>query len=135
VLWCYGCKFLPTVITVILSQCMSFLALCSIYAPQNSKCLYVYPDTASQIPWGGWAARPNVILAVQHFALVLIVLHFSNYLHSLLKRVYSRNYKISFSINIFLSVTISIGFVHREYSIWKKHPANNCTWFLSVLIV
>ncbi|EZA54621.1 transmembrane protein 94 isoform X2 [Ooceraea biroi] len=108
VLWCYGCKFLPTVITVILSQCVSFLTLCPFYVPQNSKCLYIYPDVPSQVPWGGWGARPNVILAVQHFALVLIVLHF---------------------------ITISIGFVHREYSIWKKHPANNCIWFLSIFIV
>ncbi|XP_020292489.1 transmembrane protein 94 isoform X2 [Pseudomyrmex gracilis] len=108
VLWCYGVKFLPTVITVILSQCISFLTLCPIYASQNSnKCLYIYPDPRDQI-WGGWDSKPLVILAVQHFALTLIVLHF---------------------------VTISVSFVHREYSIWKKNPITNCTWFLSVFIV
>ncbi|KAL0110556.1 hypothetical protein PUN28_013866 [Cardiocondyla obscurior] len=107
VLWCYGTKFLPTVITVILSQCISFLTFCPLYVPQNSKCLYIYPDPRDQI-WGGWGNRPIVVLVVQHFALTLIVLHF---------------------------VTISISFVHREYSIWKKNPMNNCTWFLGVFIV
>lgn len=107
VLWCYGSKFLPTVITVILSQCISFLTLCPVYVPQNSKCLYIYPDPRDQI-WGGWGSRPIVVLVVQHFALTLIVLHF---------------------------VTISISFVHREYSIWKKNPMSNCTWFLGVFIV
>lgn len=78
VLWCYGIKFLPTVITVILSQCISFLTLCPIYASQNSnKCLYIYPDPRDQL-WGGWDSKPLVILTVQHFALTLIVLHFGN---------------------------------------------------------
>ncbi|CAL1678432.1 unnamed protein product [Lasius platythorax] len=107
VLWCYGSKFLPTVITVILSQCVTFLSLCPIYMPQNSKCLYIYPDPRDQI-WSGWGSKPIVILVVQHFALTLIVLHF---------------------------VTISVSFVHREYSIWRKNPMNNFTWFLSVLII
>ncbi|KAL6424026.1 hypothetical protein ACFW04_009732 [Cataglyphis niger] len=107
VLWCYGSKFLPTMITVILSQCISFLSLCPIYMPQNSKCLYIYPDPHDQI-WSGWGSKPIVILAVQHFALTLIVLHY---------------------------VTISVNFVHREYSIWRKNPMNNYIWFLSVLIV
>ncbi|XP_024872113.1 transmembrane protein 94 isoform X2 [Temnothorax curvispinosus] len=108
VLWCYGSKFLPTVITVILSQCISFLTLCPVYVPQtNSKCLYIYPDPRDQI-WGGWGSRPIVVLVVQHFALTLIVLHF---------------------------VTISVSFVHREYSIWKKNPMSNCTWFLGVFVV
>lgn len=74
-LWCYGSKFLPTVITVIFSQSVSFLTLCPIYMPQNSKCLYIYPDPRDQF-WGGWGSRPIVVLVVQHFALTLIVLHF-----------------------------------------------------------
>lgn len=77
VLWCYGSKFLPTVITVVLSQCVSFLTLCPIYVAHNSsKCLYIYPDTRDQVPWGGWGGTPSVIQVVQHLALSLIVLHF-----------------------------------------------------------
>lgn len=85
VLWCYGSKFLPTVITVTLSQCVSFLTLCPIYAAHNnSKCLYIYPDVRGQASWGGWGDTPSVILVVQHFALALIVLHFGNYIVMLL---------------------------------------------------
>ncbi|XP_032688054.1 transmembrane protein 94 isoform X2 [Odontomachus brunneus] len=109
VLWCYGSKFLPTVITVILSQCVSFMTLCPIYAAHNnSKCLYIYPDVRGQDSWGGWGSTPSVVSVVQHFALALIVLHF---------------------------VTISVSFVHREYSIWKKHPVNNYIWCLSTFLV
>ncbi|XP_026670236.1 transmembrane protein 94 isoform X6 [Ceratina calcarata] len=106
VLWCYGSKFLPTVVTIVLSQCISLLTLCPIYTT-DSKCLYVYPDVQGEVPWGGWGDKPNIILVIQHFALSLLVLHL---------------------------VTISIGFVHREYSIWKKQPFNNFVWFLSAFI-
>ncbi|XP_076391108.1 transmembrane protein 94-like protein l(2)k05819 isoform X1 [Megachile rotundata] len=106
VLWCYGSKFLPTIITIVLSQCISFFTLCPLYTT-NSKCLYVYPNVSGEVSWGGWGAKPNVILTIQHFALTLLVLNL---------------------------VTISIGFVHREYSIWKKQPFNNFVWFLSAFI-
>ncbi|KAG7210195.1 hypothetical protein KM043_011750 [Ampulex compressa] len=108
VLWCYGTKFLPTIATVVLSQCISFLTLCPIYASAGSECFYVYPDISGEVTWGGWGAKPDVILVVQHFALALLVLHF---------------------------VIISLSFVHREYSIWKKLPASNHVWFLSAFIV
>nr|XP_031837359.1 transmembrane protein 94 isoform X1 [Nomia melanderi]XP_031837360.1 transmembrane protein 94 isoform X1 [Nomia melanderi]XP_031837361.1 transmembrane protein 94 isoform X1 [Nomia melanderi]XP_031837362.1 transmembrane protein 94 isoform X1 [Nomia melanderi]XP_031837363.1 transmembrane protein 94 isoform X1 [Nomia melanderi] len=107
VLWCYGSKFVPTIITIVLSQCISFLTLCPIYTTTDSKCLYVYPESRGEVSWGGWGAKPNIILVVQHFALSLLVLHL---------------------------VTISIGFVHREYSIWRKQPFNNFVWFLSAFI-
>ncbi|XP_076680617.1 transmembrane protein 94-like protein l(2)k05819 isoform X2 [Andrena cerasifolii] len=106
VLWCYGIKFLPTVVTIVLSQCVSFFTLCPVYLGADSKCIYVYPDSHGETSWGGWGAKPNVILAVQHFALTLLVLHL---------------------------VTISIGFVHRDYSIWNKQPFNNMVWFLGAL--
>ncbi|KAK9307442.1 hypothetical protein QLX08_002248 [Tetragonisca angustula] len=106
VLWCYGSKFLPTVITIVLSQCISFLTLCPTYTT-DSKCLYVYPDAQGNVSWGGWGDKPNIILVIQHFALSLLVLHL---------------------------VTISVGFVHREYSIWKKQPFNNYVWFFSAFI-
>ncbi|CAK9834103.1 Transmembrane protein 94 [Anthophora retusa] len=106
VLWCYGSKFLPTIITIVLSQCVSFLTLCPTYTT-DSKCLYVYPDAHGEVSWGGWGNKPNVILVIQHFALSLLVLHL---------------------------VTISVGFVHREYSIWKKQPFNNYVWVLSAFI-
>ncbi|KAK2583635.1 hypothetical protein KPH14_009573 [Odynerus spinipes] len=108
VLWCYGSKFLPTIITVVLSQYLSFLVLCPMYVAADAKCVYIYPDLHGNDIWGGWGSKSNVMLTTQHFALAILVLHF---------------------------VTISIGFVHREYSIWKKRPTNNYLWFLSAFII
>ncbi|XP_047352774.1 transmembrane protein 94 isoform X3 [Vespa velutina] len=108
VLWCYGSKFLPTIVTVVLSQYISFLVLCPMYVTTDSKCVYIYPDLHGKDIWGGWGSKPNVMLAIQHFALAILVLHY---------------------------VTISIGFVHREYSIWKKRSTNNYLWFFSAFII
>lgn len=36
---------------------------------------------------------------------------------------------------IYFLVTISVSFVHREYSIWKKYPVSNYIWFLSAFVV
>lgn len=134
VLWCYGSKFLPTVITIVLSQCISFLSLCPIYTP-DSKCLYVYPDTQGEVSWGGWGDKPNIILVIQHFALSLLVLHLGkSYLFS---NLWWKNFWWILSnplIFFFHIVTISISFVHREYSIWKKQPFNNYVWFFSAFI-
>ncbi|XP_046427153.1 transmembrane protein 94 isoform X1 [Neodiprion fabricii] len=118
VLWCYGSKFLPTVITVVLSQGILLANMCYKFWHINSKCVYVYPqptpapvlgaDSDMPVQWGGWGSEPLAILLAQHFALVLAVLHF---------------------------VTISISFVHREYSVWRKQPIKNWTWVLTTLIV
>ncbi|XP_066585135.1 endoplasmic reticulum magnesium-transporting P-type ATPase isoform X2 [Prorops nasuta] len=107
VLWCYGSKFLFTVITVLLSQFISFMTLCPIYVSPDSQCLLIYPQM-NETYWGGWGSKPNVILAVQHVSLSLLVLHF---------------------------VTISISFVHRDYSIWNKQPITNSVWLVIAFIV
>ena len=78
--WCYGLKFLPTIIAVVISQCVSFITLCPNYTKNGSECFYVYPEANDDASWGGWGNEPNVILAVQHFALTIIVLHFGNYI-------------------------------------------------------
>ncbi|XP_033214958.1 transmembrane protein 94 isoform X2 [Belonocnema kinseyi] len=110
VLWCYGSKFLPTVMAIVFSQCASLMTLCSTYITENSKCYYAYPKINGDESWGGWnkSKSNDVILVVQHFALSIIVIHF---------------------------VTISVSFVHREYPIWRKQPFNNWLWFLCVFIV
>lgn len=77
-MWCYGTKFLPTIITVVVAQCVSFITLCPIYSKPDDQCFYVYPDADGDASWGGWGDKSNVILAVQHFALTIIVLHFGN---------------------------------------------------------
>ncbi|CAB0035951.1 unnamed protein product [Trichogramma brassicae] len=109
VLWCYGFKFLPTIVTVLGWQCLALFALCATYAKPELPCYYVYPNvSASDVAWGGWASKPDTLLVVQHIALVIVVLHF---------------------------VTISVGFVHREYSLWRKLPFNNWIWFTVAVVV
>ncbi|XP_012258440.1 transmembrane protein 94 isoform X4 [Athalia rosae] len=108
VLWCYGSKFLPTIITIVLSQGLILANMCPIILDGDSNCLYVYPKLNDTVSWGGWGANPQGILVAQHFALVVAVLHF---------------------------VTISISFVHREYSVWRKPPVKNLTWVLTAIIV
>ncbi|XP_058796297.1 transmembrane protein 94 isoform X3 [Phymastichus coffea] len=109
VFWCYGSKFLPTIITVLLWQCVSLLVLCSTYVGPGVQCFYVYPNVTNNTSWGGWDTnRPDMLIVVQNIALVIIVLHF---------------------------VTISISFVHREYCIWRKLPFNNWLWFSTAFIV
>ncbi|XP_063995307.1 transmembrane protein 94 isoform X2 [Diachasmimorpha longicaudata] len=108
VLWCYGCKFLPTIVTIILCQLLMYMILCTYYVKEESQCFYIYPDTSSEVYWGGWSNEPNIIMLAQHMALTLLVLHF---------------------------VMISMSFVHREYSIWRRWPFNNWPWCLNAFIV
>ncbi|OXU20778.1 hypothetical protein TSAR_005268 [Trichomalopsis sarcophagae] len=108
VFWCYGSKFLPTIVTVLLWQGVSLFMLCPTYATPGSECFYVYPNVTSEFTWGGWGLKPEMLVVVQNIALVIIVLHF---------------------------VTISVSFVHREYSIWRKMPFNNWIWFITACIV
>ncbi|XP_057323877.1 transmembrane protein 94 isoform X3 [Microplitis mediator] len=116
VIWCYGSKFLPTIITLVLSQMVFYLFLCPFYTIKttatptiNRECFYIYPEVNnSDVSWGGWNSQPNIIFMMQHFSLTLIVLHF---------------------------VTISSGFVHREYLIFRRLPFNNLFWFCNIVIV
>ncbi|KAJ8664808.1 hypothetical protein QAD02_006470 [Eretmocerus hayati] len=110
VMWCYGSKFLPTIATVLIWQWLSLFTLCSSHVKPGSRCVYVYPNASADSTgaWGGWESRPNALLVVQHIALVIVVLHF---------------------------VMISVSFVHREYSIWRKLPFDNWIWFLVCFIV
>ncbi|KAK0168024.1 hypothetical protein PV327_001865 [Microctonus hyperodae] len=108
VLWCYGCKFLPTIITIILSQIVLYMMLCPFYVKVGTECFYIYPDISGEITWGGWGSQSNIILLVQHVALTIIVLHY---------------------------VTISMSFVHREYSFCRRLPFNNWLWSINTIAV
>ncbi|XP_011498921.1 PREDICTED: uncharacterized protein KIAA0195 isoform X1 [Ceratosolen solmsi marchali] len=79
VLWCYGSKFLPTIVTVLIWQCVSLFILCSTYAKTGTQCFYVYPNVTGEFSWGGWSLKPDVLLIVQNIALVIIVLHFGKW--------------------------------------------------------
>ncbi|XP_044574421.1 transmembrane protein 94 isoform X2 [Cotesia glomerata] len=116
VIWCYGSKFLPTIITLVLSQMIFYMFLCPLYNIKttstntiNTECFYIYLEIDdNDVSWGGWNTQPNIIFMMQHFSLTLLVLHF---------------------------VIISSGFVHREYLIFQRMPFNNLLWFCNIVIV
>ncbi|XP_011308488.1 uncharacterized protein KIAA0195 isoform X3 [Fopius arisanus] len=108
VLWCYGCKFLPTIVSMIVCQLLMYMILCPYYVRGESQCFYIYPNISGEAFWGGWNDEPNIIVLVQHVTLTLLVLHF---------------------------VMISVSFVHREYSMWRRWPFNNWPWCLNAFIV
>ena len=78
-LWCYGSKFLPTVVTVLLWQWLSLYSLCPSHVTPGSECRYVFPNVSSEYAWGGWASKPDTLDAVQHVALLIVVLHFGEF--------------------------------------------------------
>ncbi|XP_046406252.1 transmembrane protein 94 isoform X2 [Ischnura elegans] len=125
VLWCYGAKFLPSVFIVILLSGITLSHLCAKVASAmarvgvNTTCSMVYPllspseDRGSLRPnwdeWGGWGYdHGNGICLAQLLATFFLVIYF---------------------------VTISIGFVHRHYPIWKKNPLTNKLWASVSLII
>lgn len=135
-MWCYGSKFLPTIVTVLLWQCVSLFILCSTYAEPGAECFYVYPNVTSEFTWGGWGLKPDMLVVVQNIALMMIVLHFGELYYFFFCCPYSRECGLlKFCVFVFFLVTISVSFVHREYSIWRKLPFNNWFWFLTSFIV
>ncbi|PSN29814.1 hypothetical protein C0J52_24796, partial [Blattella germanica] len=104
-------QFLPTILIVLLFYAITLSCLCEeIVVHNNSTCTMVYPLPAANVtqePWGGWLNHQHSLLATQHMALILLVLHL---------------------------VVISISFVEREYSIWHRSPHYNKVWLLSVII-
>lgn len=80
VLWCYGSKFLPTIVTVLLWQWVSLFVLCTTYATPGTECFYVYPNVTSEFAWGGWGLKPDMLVVIQNIALVIIVLHFGEWI-------------------------------------------------------
>ncbi|XP_071444767.1 transmembrane protein 94 isoform X3 [Hetaerina americana] len=125
VLWYYGAKFIPSVFVVILLSGITLSHLCAKVVNAmarvgvNTTCSMVYPllssngDKGSLGPhwseWGGWGYdHGNGICLAQLLATFFLVIYF---------------------------VTISIGFVHRHYPIWKKNPLTNKLWGSVSLII
>ncbi|XP_026281983.1 transmembrane protein 94 isoform X2 [Frankliniella occidentalis] len=111
VVWCYGAKFLPTIIVVLLLYAVTLDSFCKEMAlARNETCTMVYPtvDPDASLKWGGWDNHFFGLLIAQHFSVMVLLLHF---------------------------VCISISFVHREYLSWHKWPHNNVWWLCTSLIV
>ncbi|KAI8435668.1 hypothetical protein MSG28_003928 [Choristoneura fumiferana] len=110
VFWCYACKFLPSVIAILVLYGFTLRAFCEqIAAATNATaCWIVYPINVgnysaahdlSQKSWHGWGDD-----------------------------FYDWCY-------FFVSVVISLSFVHRQSSIWQKCFWSNKVWSAAVLVI
>ncbi|XP_034247469.1 transmembrane protein 94 isoform X2 [Thrips palmi] len=111
VVWCYGAKFLPTVVVVLFLYAVTLDSFClQLTTGHNTTCTMVYPSIEAEAPfkWGGWDDHFFGLLIAQHFSVMVLVLHF---------------------------VCISVSFVHREYLSWHKWPHNNVWWLCTSFLV
>ncbi|XP_066939124.1 transmembrane protein 94 isoform X23 [Macrobrachium rosenbergii] len=118
----YVCKFVPSVVVVLLCGGITLARFClDIAQQQNSTCYYIYPDvvvpnvangstkTEEHYTWKGWGDQHNHSLsAVQNGVAFLLVLYFC---------------------------MISVSFVHRMYQLWKRNPLTNKWWAASIFVV
>ncbi|XP_073944567.1 transmembrane protein 94-like [Choristoneura fumiferana] len=120
VFWCYACKFLPSVIAILVLYGFTLRAFCEqIAAATNATaCWIVYPINVgnysaahdlSQKSWHGWGDDfYDWFYLAQHITLALITLHL---------------------------IVISLSFVHRHSSIWQKCFWSNKVWSAAVLVI
>lgn len=108
VLWCYGCKFVPTLLLVpsvygaiLASHCHSIQTM-----PPNGNCSLIYPLSGEE--WGGWGVHIMLLSNAQLFASSLLAFHL---------------------------VMVSISFVHREYLSWRRSPFRNKTWLYTCIVI
>ncbi|KAL0278648.1 UNVERIFIED_CONTAM: hypothetical protein PYX00_000409 [Menopon gallinae] len=126
VFWCYGCKFIPSVITIILLYFLTLSCFCNdIAGITNTTCTVIYPnvnetklieslndmsafDAQLSDSWKGWYYFGYTLLSVQHLCAFVFVIHIG---------------------------TSSISFVHREYSTWQRLPSSNHFWLITFFLV
>ncbi|XP_026481591.1 LOW QUALITY PROTEIN: transmembrane protein 94 [Ctenocephalides felis] len=105
ILWCYGGKFIPAVLGVLLTYCSAINNECKDTNMYNST--VQISNTINKLNIDD-ACNVDIIKFAQHLALLCIVL---------------------------CLITISITFVHREHSIIKQSPINNLYWVGVIIFV
>lgn len=81
-MWCYGAKFLPTIVAVVLTYAASLTSFCTdICASSNCTCPFMMDvpnetEQASEITWAGWSEHSYSMLSAQQLALLVMVLNF-----------------------------------------------------------
>ncbi|CAH1388877.1 unnamed protein product [Nezara viridula] len=104
VAWCYGTKFVLTIMLIPLIYGATLASFCPHVAAQfNQTCLLVYPVPGE--PLGGWESNYIPLKKAQMIATSLIVFHFA---------------------------VISVSFIHRESLSWRRSPFKNKTWCVIV---
>nr|QFR37578.1 lethal [Phigalia pilosaria] len=120
IFWCYACKFLPSVISILVLYWFTLRAFCEQIASvtEATSCWLVYPVnvgnyTASRDltlrSWHGWGDHfYDGFYAAQHITLALITAHL---------------------------IIISLSFVHRQSSIWQRGFWSNKVWCGTVVFL
>lgn len=82
VVWCYGAKFLPTVVVALFLFAVTLDSFCKEMATvRNETCTMVYPTMKAEesFNWGGWDDHYFGLLVAQHFTIMVLLLHFGEY--------------------------------------------------------
>lgn len=97
IFWCYACKFLPSVISILVLYWYTLRSFCEqISAATNTTaCWLVYPVNVGNVSeshdlrlrsWHGWGDDfYDGFYVAQHITLALITSHLSKYLYIILK--------------------------------------------------
>lgn len=159
ILWCYGIKFLPTVITVLVSYAGVLSSHCDQMCSEpfsdlgpcrqvnNSlklancllelldfRCIFFYNPTGYRnitggADVGGFEEGSWTLLTARLIVIFIVLLHFGkDYLRS-------NNSDFNFNINVYFSVVLSIGFVHRNNLIHRKSPHSNLIWLGTIFML
>ncbi|KAJ8928345.1 hypothetical protein NQ314_019075 [Rhamnusium bicolor] len=114
ILWCYGIKFLPTIIVVLVSYAGILTSHCYRRAVSpisgNCTCAFFYNPIilTDSVSKGGWDENEWTLVTSRLIISFVILLHF---------------------------VVISLGFIHRDYLIYRKSPHTNCYWLTTIFIL
>ncbi|KAL1497616.1 hypothetical protein ABEB36_008545 [Hypothenemus hampei] len=119
ILWCYGTKFLPTVLTVLISYAGVLSSHCNQMCSEPytelgpCRCVFFYNPTGYRNitdgdDVGGFEEDSWTLLTARLIVIFIVLLHF---------------------------VVISIGFVHRDRLIYKKFPWSNLVWLVTIFVL
>ncbi|XP_050295588.1 transmembrane protein 94 isoform X2 [Anthonomus grandis grandis] len=119
ILWCYGIKFLPTVITVLICYAGVLASHCQQMCSEPltdlgpCRCVFFYTPTAYRnisggADVGGFEEGSWTLLTSRLIVIFIVLLHF---------------------------VVISAGFVHRDRLFYRKWPHSNLIWLGTVFVL
>ncbi|XP_045771740.1 transmembrane protein 94 isoform X3 [Maniola jurtina] len=122
IFWCYACKFLPSVVSILLLHGLTLRSFCEQIADftNSTSCWLIYPvnvgnscvgssQDLSLKSWQGWGDEfYDGLYLAQHITLALVTLHL---------------------------IIISLSFVHRHSSIWQRRFWSNRVWSTRVVLL
>uniref|UniRef100_A0AAR5NZX1 Cation-transporting P-type ATPase C-terminal domain-containing protein n=1 Tax=Dendroctonus ponderosae TaxID=77166 RepID=A0AAR5NZX1_DENPD len=119
IFWCYGIKFLPTVITVLISYAGVLSSHCDQMCSEPfsdlgpCRCIFFYNPTGYRnisggADVGGFEEGSWTLLTARLIVIFIVLLHF---------------------------VVLSIGFVHRNSLIHRKSPQSNIIWLTTIFLL